>query len=193
MIQARTETSKTEIESKVSKVRGLIRFLKELSTVQSVDELMNLLRLEMRVFPQVKTPLLASLTLQNTLRIHYFQGSQLLSKSSDQIWPQSSTIRSNDKKDSLYLANLFGRPFAKLVAVPLKVGSITAMLYFEHAFGEKDLSEFLKFLEARLQPVSIALDRLFLEGDLKDASLLWERTFDSLQDPIAIFDNEGGL
>ncbi len=193
MIQARTETSKTEIESKVSKVRGLIRFLKELSTVQSVDELMNLLRLEMRVFPQVKTPLLASLTLQNTLRIHYFQGSQLLSKSSDQIWPQSSMIRSNDKKDSLYLANLFGRPFAKLVAVPLKVGSITAMLYFEHAFGEKDLSEFLKFLEARLQPVSIALDRLFLEGDLKDASLLWERTFDSLQDPIAIFDNEGDM
>lgn len=191
MIHTRSEAAKNEIESKVSKVRGLIRFLKELSTVHSVDELMNLLRLEMRVFPQVKNPLLASHTVQNTVRIHYFQGSQLLSKSTAENWPQSLTIRSNDKKDSLYLANLFGRPFAKLVAVPLKVGGITAMLYFEHALPEKELSEFLKYLEARLQPVSIALDRLFLEGDLKDASLLWERTFDSLQDPIAIFDNDG--
>src|SRR5205814_1181634 len=44
-----------------------------------------------------------------------------------------------------------------------------------------------------LQPISIAIDRLLLEQDLNAASLLWERTFDGLQDPVAIFDTDGQI
>src|SRR5690606_7082248 len=105
--------------------------------------------------------------------------------------------RINAKEDSQYLANIFGRPFARLIAIPVKLSTqyreVGAALFFEHAFNQQRLQEFMQFIELRLQALSVALDRLFLEIDLKDASLLWERTFDGIKDPVAIYDFEGHL
>jgi two-component system, NtrC family, sensor kinase len=178
----------TSIESKVSKVRGLIRFLKELSTIQTIEELLTLMRHEAASFQHVQPPILYSATLQKKIRVHFFQGTKVLHKKSDELAPQTSQA-------SVYLANLLERPFAKILAVPLRLRqpSTTATLYFEHAMSDLQVQAFVEFINARLEPVSTALDRIFLESDLKDASLVWERTFDGIQDPIAIFDSEEQL
>lgn len=181
--------SRSEIESKVARMRGLIRFVKDLSTVLTLEEMLRLLRQETKAFQNVKDPMLVSLTPPASPQIYYFQGAQVLAKKCDMLGPQGKKIRFNDKQDSQYLADLFGRPFAKLIAVPIG----EAVLFFEHAFQENRLKDFLNFIEERLQPMAIAVDRLFLEHDLKEASLEWERTFDGIQDPVAIFDLEGHL
>ncbi|MEK6556637.1 MAG: hypothetical protein AABZ31_15410, partial [Bdellovibrionota bacterium] len=80
----------TSIESKVSKVRGLIRFLKELSTVQTVEELLTLLRHEVTGFQHLQPPILYSATLQKKIRVHFFQGTKVLNKKSDDLAPETA-------------------------------------------------------------------------------------------------------
>jgi two-component system, NtrC family, sensor kinase len=181
--------SRSEIESKVARMRGLIRFVKDLSMVLTLSDLLRLLRVETKNFLHVKDPILVSLSPVQAPQIHYFQGNQVLQKKCDAMGSQAKKIRVNNLQDSQYLADLFGRPFAKLIAVPLS----QAVLFFEHSFQEDRLKDFLMFIEERLQPIAIAVDRLFLESDLKEASLEWERTFDGIQDPVAIFDLEGNM
>jgi signal transduction histidine kinase len=109
--------------------------------------------------------------------------------------------RINDKKDSQFLANQFGRPFARVIAIPLDIHRtggdferITpGVLYFEHSLDDSQRAEFIDFVHERLHPLGTALDRIFLEKDLLEASLVWEKTFDGISDPIAIFDRDQKL
>src|SRR5690606_11741736 len=86
--------------------------------------------------------------------------------------------------------------FAKLIAVPLKRRSVAtsgdseppATLFFEHSLNDEGVERFLSYVSERLQPLSIALDRILLEYHLKYTSLQWETTFDGIKDPIAIID-----
>lgn len=204
LVQERTahiQLTKREIEAKVSRVRGLIRFLKELALVVSVEDLLHLLRTEAKIFHEVKEPLLAYHGQGSSYQMLFFQGSSVLKKEEIEAWPDVYQIRLNDKRDSQYLADLYGRPFAQVLSIPVNIhGSsdnkerITpAVLYFEHSLSEENRPQFIEFIEERLQPVSLALDRVFLERDLTEASLLWERTFDGISDPVAIFDSDAKL
>jgi two-component system, NtrC family, sensor kinase len=99
------------------------------------------------------------------------------------------------------LADIFGRPFGKLLTIPLQLRrktiqdplQVSAVLFFEHALSSVEVDHFLTFFQERLLPLGIAFDRLLLEQDLTEASLLWERTFDGLQEPVVIFDSEGQI
>ena len=112
------------------------------------------------------------------------------------MWSNRSRIRAGEHEDRLYLANEFGRPFVKVLAVPLKRRAVAsdqeaespATLFFEHALPDDGVDRFIGFITERLQPLSIALDRILLEDHLKYTSLQWASTFDGIKDPIAIID-----
>lgn len=203
LIKERTEhlrSSKQELDKGVTKTRGLIQFLKELSSVLSTEDLLQILRRELKQFHHIRELILATHTSQGDYRLHYYQGSQVMTKVIGDHWPEVDKIRSNNQSDRQYLANIFGRPFAQVLAVPLQgvapegvPPNVGAILFFEHALGNTDYTRFIDFISPRLYPVSIALERLFLEKDLKEASHTWERTFDGIQDPIAIFDLDGDI
>ena len=128
--------------------------------------------------------------------ILYFQGKQVLEREARKIWPNRSRMRINEHEDRIYLANEFGRPLIKVIAVPLKRRAMAgegdneppATLFFEHSLPDDKIENFLTFISERLQPLSIALDRILLEYHLKYTSLQWETTFDGIKDPIAIVD-----
>lgn len=193
-------TVATEIQ--VSRLRSLVRFIKELSSVLEVQDLLHLLRKELKNFHRVKEPLLALPVEKGRPKIYFFQGSQVQSKTVEKMWNSSLRLRINDREDRQYLADQFGRPFAKVIAVPLAghkssakagVNLNSALLILEHSLADSEIDEFLEFTSHRLQPLSIALDRLLLESDLRVSSLLWEGTFDGLMDPIAIVDIDSNL
>jgi two-component system NtrC family sensor kinase len=197
----RATQSHGQIETKVTQMKTLVKFVKGISNVSNIKDLMSWLGQECKPFPRVKEPILAIAITNDQLRLFYFQGAQVIEKSLSGVWPQQMRIRTNDVKDSQYLANIFGRPFGKLLTIPLKLRrkstqeilKVSAVLYFEHALSVEEISAFVQFIEERLEPVSIALDRLLLEQDLKETSLLWERTFDGFQDPVVIFDEDGQI
>lgn len=194
-------SAKREIELKVLRVRKLIRFLEQLSTLHSIDEFLRLLRQEFKEFHHVKDPVLVIGAENKPTQVHYFQGAQVLRKTAREHWPLLSHARFNDLRDSQYLANLFSRPFARLFSIPISIrgGSTdepdfsSGVLYFEHALSDSERQSFVTYFEERLHLIGVALDRLFLESDLREASLLWERTFDEIADPVAIFDDDKNL
>lgn len=191
----RAEHSKDEAESQQARMRELVRFIKDLSTLVSVDELMGLMRKELKGFHELRSPALGYMLAERTPRLAFFQGKQAVERKARRVWSTSHRLRLNDLEDRTYLANEFGRPFVKTLAVPLKRRSASsdgqeapATLFFEHALPEEKVEDFLGFIGERAQPLAIALDRILLEDHLKRTSLQWAETFDGIRDPIAIVD-----
>jgi nitrogen-specific signal transduction histidine kinase len=97
-----------------------------------------------------------------------------------------------------HFANHFGRPFVKTYAVPLELrltthltdGECEAVLCIENfmAATDKDSATFLDFINDRLNPLGMALDRVLLESQLSSFAYRWEKTFDNMRDPVAIID-----
>lgn len=190
------ESSKEQVEKQLAHVRELVRFIKDLSNLQSVDELMGLIRKELKAFHELRPPVLGYIASERRPLILYFQGKQVHEREARTIWPNRSRMRINEIEDRLYLANEFGRPLIKVIAIPLKRRAVAtgadneppATLFFEHSLPDEKIEQFLGYISERLQPLSIALDRLLLEYHLKYTSLQWETTFDGIKDPIAIID-----
>lgn len=188
--------SKSEAERQLAHVRELVRFIKDLSSLTAVDELMGLIRKDLKGFHEVRPPVLGYVVAEGRPMILFFQGKQIVEREARTMWSNRSRIRFNEREDRIYLANEFGRPFIKLLAVPLKRRAVAsdheaespATLFFEHSLNDDAVEKFLAFVSERLQPLSIALDRILLEYHLKYTSLQWESTFDGIKDPIAIID-----
>jgi two-component system, NtrC family, sensor kinase len=193
------QVTKREIEAKGLRIRRLIHFLKELSVTQSVEDLLLLLREDARHFHQVKDPILIFHNSSGNILALYLQGQRVMHKLRLDPWPEIHRSRSNDKTDSQYLANILSRPFARVLAIPLQIQRLRdrqettspAVIYFEHDLDERNKVSFFEFIEDRLPALSVAMDRVFLEGDLTEAAQLWERTFDGISDPVAIVTREG--
>ena len=175
--------------------KNLTKFVEALDSAPTITEVMESVRRELRIFTRVKDPILAFIDSRQTLRVVYYRGRSVHEARVSAPWSQNHEIRFNDVNDSRYLANVFGRPFARLLTIPvrsrrrldeqkMRVGGV---LYLEHSLRESEAKQFLDFINHRAQVLSLSLDRLFLEEHLKEASLMWERTFDGLQDPVVIF------
>lgn len=194
-------SAKREIELKVTRMRKLIRFLEQLATLHSIEELMKLIRLEIKEFHHLKDPVLVIGALNQPAQVYYFQGVQVLKKTMKDSWPSIYQARFNDARDSQYLANVFSRPFARLFSIPIQIRQGSAedeeissgVIYFEHSLQDEQKYDFVEYLEERLHLIGVALDRLFLESDLREASIIWEKTFDEIADPVAIFDDDKKL
>ncbi|MGE3385801.1 MAG: sensor histidine kinase [Bdellovibrionales bacterium] len=195
-VRERTQTaadSKAEVEKRVTQLRELLRFMQDLAHATAPEDVLKFLRRELKVYHRVSEPILAFALSSGERRLIYFRSGQVLERRANQSWPQSLRLRRNDAADSQYLADEFGRPVNRVLAIPLiarKTGGeqLQPTLFFEHQLKDHEIDQFLHFIGDRLQVVSVALDRLLLEFDLRSATYLWEHTFDGLEDPVAIVD-----
>lgn len=192
------EQSKLEEEDKLNRVRGLIRFIKDMAPVSSFEEVLLMLRKEFRKFHKVGDPhLIYQLSPQLTYFISMESGQVTQTESHVEFkFPQLLTA--NDKELSGKLANHFGRPFVRTLAIPLDIELIKksayqnakAMICVEINLSDSELIGFMESVVERLQPLSMTMDRLLLENELTNYSFRWEKTFDGIRDPIVIIDVE---
>ena len=197
LVEERTrhiQLSKEFEEEKVARVRSLIRFVQEISGSSSLEELMDLLRRDLRSFHQVSDPVL--------LYEMDSRGPQVLfwrqSKNHTRRWPLPLEyiphIHLQDPEMSKNLANYFSRPFGKVLVIPLEIPGSELharpvfQLVLENSLPENEVSAVLDFCLERLGPLSTAIERIRLEMELTHFSFRWEKTFDGLKDPIAIID-----
>lgn len=184
------EISKNQIEKKVTKVRQLVSFVKSLSAVRMIEDLLVIIRDEIKKAYGEGEAFLACDTGEYGPWILYFQRGETTTIQTKEPWNTGLKLRINDKDDQQYLANIFGRPFGRVVAFPLQskaVDSRDVVLFVEHQLSAEQMDSFIDYMGERLQSLSLALDRSLLEVNLKRASFLWESTFDSIDDPIAIY------
>jgi two-component system NtrC family sensor kinase len=191
------EAANQEAEKSLTHMRDLTHFVQELSHLRAIDELLQLIYKELKHFHELRPPILNYVSLDSTAKIVSIQGKQIFEKTVRHLWPSKNEIRINDRADQKYLANEFGRPLQKIIALPLsqkltknfREEDPLPHLYFEHNFSEHEIEGFLSATKDWLQPISIALDRIILEKHLKFTSQQWESTFDGIKDPIAIIDS----
>jgi signal transduction histidine kinase len=189
--------SKSKSELKKAEMRRLIRFVKNLAGLVAIEELIEVLKQETKQFHQVQDPVLVCSFPDGSSTLFFIQGGKIKIRSIQNFVVDDLRPRINEKSDSLYLANLCSRPFGPVLAIPIasvKEGEESneprtkAVVFFENSLAGSDLETFLKFISQRMQAVSIALDRIVLEQDLRKTSRLWEESFDCIEEPIAIVD-----
>ena len=191
-----TESRKAS-QKNISRVREIIGFIKELSQVFEISDLLPLIRRQMKEHHGIESPLLFVPRGDQFGDLYYLRGSVTVRTRVKAKWEISPRIRSNESIDSRFLANAMGRPVAKILRFPLmtvrhqKDATRSPLLFFEHNLSAANLDAVVNFLSEKLQPVSWALDRLVLEQELKRTSRDWEMTFDELPEPIAILDHDG--
>lgn len=199
MVDERTqyiEMSHREESEKLNRERQLIRFIKDLATQTSFEEILGILRKELRKFHKMGDPILAyrlggDKTFFMSFQLGHFTQTESLNHfefpKTAQV-PTSELIR--------YFANHFGRPFVRAYMVPLELrltsrfvdGEAEAILCVENSLSDKEMGPFVDFISDRMRPLSMALDRVLLENQLSIFSYRWEKTFDGMRDPIAIVD-----
>ncbi len=190
------EISKVDEEEKLNKVRSLIRLIKDLAQTSSFEELLQVIRKEFRKFHKIGDPILVYQASPERVEIISFQSGQIVFGHFKGEFPFSRDIQVQDRAVVKTLANHFGRPFMKILSVPLdpKLMRKTAFyaaeatLCVEVSLGEAELNKFLDFIKERSQSIATTVDRLLLENELVQFSYRWERTFDGFRDPIAIID-----
>ncbi|MGZ3772826.1 MAG: hybrid sensor histidine kinase/response regulator [Pseudobdellovibrionaceae bacterium] len=192
------ELSHNEESEKLNRERQLIRFIKDLATQTSFEDILGILRKELRKFHKMGDPVLVyrlggNKTFFLSFQLGHFTQSESLVHfefpKMAQV-PGSELIR--------YFANHFGRPFVKAYIVPLELrltshfvgGESEAILCIENSLTDKEMTTFIDFISDRMRPLSMALDRVLLENQLSIFSYRWEKTFDGMRDPIAIVDIE---
>jgi two-component system, NtrC family, sensor kinase len=189
--------SRRASQKNVSRVREIIGFIKDLTQLFDVSDLLPLVRRQLKEYHLLDSPLLFIPRGEGFGDIYYLRGSQTIRTRVRGEWTVSPRIRVNESEDSVFLANAMGRPFGKVLRFPLitvrhqKDASRSPLLMFEHNLPAKELEPLVNSLSEKLQPVSWALDRLVLEQELKSTSRDWEMTFDELSEPIAILDHDG--
>lgn len=180
------EASTLEERDKLARERQLIRFLSEVSTARDVEDLIRVLRRELRRFHRVQSLLIAVRDGEVT---HYFwsQGDKVLRAET------TDPLQAGNEKDlRQILANRFSRPFNKLLVLPLDAPS-KALGFFgvEYSLlGDVELQELTDLLQDRSRATGMAVERLASEDRQRRFVVRWERTFDSLRDPIAVIDSE---
>ena len=123
-------------------------------------------------------------------RQYCLKGKRLYERPPKNIWPNVPQPRSCHSLDSVYLANELGRPFHKILALPLdspySKEKLRPVLYIEY------LSPALEnvFCDEKREILKLAFSRVLLEEHWKSGCELWQNTFDSLNEPLVILDDQ---
>lgn len=184
---------KLKTEKQIQKTRKINRFVNDLTEVQDVEDLMATIRMELKSFHKLHLPILNYADINNKNKIVSFQGQQVLHTDCQYLLSSDKNIRVDQIDDQQFLANLFKRPFGKVIAIPIYLHlqnsiGVVPTLYFEQDFNDEEVNEFLSYMTDRIQPIATTLERVLLENEMTQAAYLWEKTFDGIKSPISIVD-----
>lgn len=194
--------SRRETERQLKEMGRLTQWVKNLAGIFTIEEVMQILREEVKHFHDIREPILGCTLPHQAHHLYFFRGSKVQDIEVSQIWPPGLAMRLNDSVDRQYLANTFSRPFGPLIVIPFSLAARgelnfrdqeASVLFFEVGSPHFDPTEFIHFIRQRIQPIMIVLDRIILEQELHNTSHLWEESFDCIDDPIAIVDYQHRL
>lgn len=183
-------------EEKLLKIRHLIRFIIEISSIQSLDELLLLIRKEFKKFSFVGLPIFVWQYSPSKTHIMTWRKDQLIEKSSYRVFHFPDQFNIVDREMALQLADVLGRPVLNCTTLPVPMQLIHKSglfdfrfcLVFEQSGTLQEMDLFLQELTERLQPISMVIDRLLLESEIRSSSLRWETIFDQFPKPLAVIE-----
>ncbi|MES2767654.1 MAG: hybrid sensor histidine kinase/response regulator [Bdellovibrionota bacterium] len=180
-------------ENKNKQIRDLVHFIQDTHQVNSLSELMDCLVEDLEKFKV--TPIFCYKSAHGDPRILFSRKGDWINQSMTFTWNKKPEIKVNDKADQKFLADTLKRPIVKVISLPLlkfkNTEDLQNTLFIEHNTPDSELSSFMDYLTSRIQVLSLAADRILYIEKIEYDSGQWERTFDSIQDPLCIVDVEG--
>lgn len=180
-------------ETKNKQIRDLVHFIQDTHQVNSLSELMDCLVKDLAKFKV--TPVFCYKSALGDPRILFSRKGDWINQSMTFMWNKKPEIKVNDKADQKFLADALKRPIVKVISLPLlkfkNTEDLQNTLFIEHNTPDSGLSSFMDYLTSRIQVLSLAADRILYIEKIEYDSGQWERTFDSIQDPLCIVDVEG--
>jgi signal transduction histidine kinase len=190
IVEQRTEhleVSRREVETKLKEVRELIKFIKSLSSINAMEDIILILKQEFIKFHKIRPPLLLYSLSPGNHRCLYFQGPQIIDRS---IELKKKDLNHNDATALReLLADALERPFGSILCVFMNHPDQYGILVFEHSMEALEQKAFMGILDRQVESLTVAFDRVALKIRAHDISKQWSSTFDFLQDPIAIVDS----
>ncbi|MDZ4678106.1 MAG: ATP-binding protein [Oligoflexia bacterium] len=190
------DESKKMAEGKQRLVRDLTGFVKNLSIVNNVPALYEVIYNELRKFSGVSVPCyMLVLDGNEGGKLYWIQSRTLHERYIKSVPKQfhSLSVRTSSAEDRRWWIEQTKKECHELVAIPVRTREAhasmpAAVLFAEHSLESAQLTEFLDRITERLQPVSIVLDNILLREQLVAATRQWEATFNGFNDPIAVVD-----
>lgn len=177
---------KEEEESRLRNIRGFYNFVKTVSLIDNLEDFLMITKKSLRPFSRLGEPyLIVQKKNSSEAKIYYFESNQ------ENLKTISFTPLAAESRLAVYLANAIGRPFLKVVHFPLQVQEGQAVLVFESNLNEPETAILNEWMNERVKPLTIALDRLLIEQEMNEVSFRWEQTFDAFRDPTAIINQKG--
>lgn len=189
-VEERTQNilvSKEQEEDKLNRIRRLVKFIKQMTQVSSIEELLSMIRNDLRSFHHVVSPLLIFPVSSEEQSLVYFAKAQIQLKS---FTEGTRHLREGEESLHAILANALMRPVAKLLKIEIELANRSALLVIEHTGNARELKALENHLLERRKPFAMSLDRLLLEMENNFSSYRWEKTFDNLRSPISIIDRQ---
>lgn len=182
------EESARDEKEKLGKERQLIRFLSELSVQNSAEDILRVLRRDLRRFHRVQSLIAGVREAGRPTQFYCSRGDKVLRAEGGE---EPASFENDEKRLRQTLANRFGRPFNKLLFMPLSLREPSQGFFgVEYSMlGENELAEITQILRERRRATGIALERLSLEDRQRRFAVRWEKTFDGFGDPIAVVDS----
>ncbi|GIL16788.1 MAG: hypothetical protein BroJett040_05390 [Oligoflexia bacterium] len=192
------QASKEEEEQRLNQLRHMIRFIKDLALISSIDELLLLVRKELRKFSKIGEPLILFQTHKEWSEVYSYQSGSVFHSRLRQKFSLSESVNLHDIDLTREMANAIGRPIARMTTIPIETQLMKRVGYsesqvrlcIETSMRDEESRSLIEFLQVRLQAIAVTVDRLLLENELVNYSYRWEKTFDGLRDPISIIDHQ---
>ncbi|MBL7545686.1 MAG: GHKL domain-containing protein [Bdellovibrionaceae bacterium] len=175
------ELSNQEQNQKLKRERQLLKFLKDVAMADFYDSFLRSVKNEFKIFHELGEIFIVDVKSETDLSI-------LNLKVMDR-WKDYKIHESFDfmlsKNLSTFFANVFQRPFGRVIATNLKGN---CFLIVESHLSDIQNIQFQEFLSDRQEILKIVFDKIDNEEKMNSFSFRWEKIFDFIKDPIAVID-----
>ncbi len=190
--------AKVVLEKEALVSKRLALFVKHLSYAENIDDLFLAIDKEFKYLSGYHVPVLAYKFVDSPIFLTSLQGEQFFELTSEFSWSPSGEVEINNMDHKRYLKQIFSRPFANIVSVPMvskkaSKNEIDSIFFIEMTVGIDELGMSLPFFKQRQDILSLVMEQFLLETKMNLISNQWEKTFDGWREPIAIVDNEFNL
>lgn len=184
--------AKKDQEVKNIKIKNLVSFIQNLSEVESPLQVIDTLFSDIKKELPVQNCFFAFTDFNQEAKILFRIKGKWQEHKAQRIWSHKREIRLYDKEDRSYISNETKVPVSGIIAIPLirfkEELQYPHVLFLEIESTHSDLA--LDFLTSRLQVLSLGVERLISQNKLKLESKRWEKTFDSISDPLCILNSD---
>lgn len=170
----------------VSNERQLSRLINKIFLIDTVEDFVRLVGMQSSKVGEI---VLCFQSAYFGPRQYCLRKERFYERSPKKFWPRVLEKRIQYNKDSFYLANELGRPFHKILSLPLSDCEKQAPALFVEYFS-KDQVIIDAFCDEKWEILQSAFSKILLEEHWRTGCLLWEQTFDGLDEPLVIFDKK---